>query len=128
LNRVDPRQVRLHAARVEIALQRPARAAFDCVILDPPRQGCPPEVLRAVFGQTRPRRVVYVSCNPETLAAEMPTIVSAGFTVDRLQPVDMFPHTTHLETVATFSRQSPPRTRASATARRDSPRPGARRR
>lgn len=123
LNRVSGRHVRLHAARVEDALQRLQRDRFDVVILDPPRQGCPPEVIERIFSRRETRRVIYVSCNPEALAVEIPAIVAHGYSVDRLQPVDMFPHTTHIETVATFSRRSPPRTRASAAARPGSPRP-----
>jgi 23S rRNA (uracil1939-C5)-methyltransferase len=123
LNRVGTRHVRLHAARVEDMFARLMRESFDTVILDPPRHGCSPDVIRTIFGRLDARCVVYVSCNPEALAAEMPLIVGQGFTVDRLQPIDMFPHTTHLETVATFSRRSSRRTRASATTPRGSPRP-----
>jgi 23S rRNA (uracil1939-C5)-methyltransferase len=123
LNRVDARAVRLQAARVEEALHRLSREAFDTVVLDPPRQGCPPAVIERVFGRIKPPRVVYVSCNPEALAAEMPPILDAGYAVDRVQPVDMFPHTTHIETVVTFSRPSSQRKRASGPAPRGSPTP-----
>ena len=125
LNRVEGRHVRLHAARVEDALRRLQREKFDVVILDPPRQGCAPEVIHGIFTRIRPKRVVYVSCSPEALAIEMASILDSGFTADRLQPVDMFPHTTHIETVATFSRPSRPRTRGSAPAPRRSTRPRA---
>lgn len=128
LNRVSGRHVRLHAARVEDALEHLQRESFDVVILDPPRQGCSNGVLQRIFGRIKADRVVYVSCNPEALAVEMPFIVDQGFTVDRLLPVDMFPHTTHIETVVTFSRQSSRRTRASAPARPRSTTPGPRRR
>jgi 23S rRNA (uracil1939-C5)-methyltransferase len=128
LNRVGARDVRLQVARVEDALHRLARESFDTVLLDPPRQGCPPAVIERVFGRIRAPRVVYVSCNPEALAAELPSILDAGYTIDRVQPVDMFPHTTHIETVVTFSRRSARRTPASAPERRDSPRPRVRRR
>jgi 23S rRNA (uracil1939-C5)-methyltransferase len=57
-----------------------------------------------VFEQMRPPRAVYVSCNPEALAAEMPVILKAGYRAARVQPVDMFPHTNHIETVVTFTR------------------------
>jgi 23S rRNA (uracil1939-C5)-methyltransferase len=119
LNRVGTDNVRLNPSRVEDALLR-LGDAFDVVILDPPRQGCTPEVIQRVFGTSKLRRAVYVSCNPEALAAELPLILDAGFTVDRVQPVDMFPHTTHIETVVTFSRPSAPRKRVSASAPRDS--------
>lgn len=123
LNRLAPSEVRLHAARVEDALQRLQRQAIDVVVLDPPRQGCPPDVLRTLFGRIQPSRVVYVSCNPEALAAEMPVIVDYGYAVDRVQPVDMFPHTTHIETVLTFSRPSSPSKRAPASEPPGSPTP-----
>jgi len=100
LNRLADGQVRFIAGRVE----EHARGQFDAVVLDPPRQGCPPQVLSAVFEQMRPPRAVYVSCNPEALAAEMPVILKAGYRAARVQPVDMFPHTNHIETVVTFTR------------------------
>jgi 23S rRNA (uracil1939-C5)-methyltransferase len=128
LNRVQGRDVRLHAARVEDALQRLQKDRFDTVILDPPRQGCPPEVIEAIFGRLQPPAVIYVSCNPDALAQELPAILSNGYAIDRLQPVDMFPHTTHIESVVTFSRRSSPRRRASAAVPPGSTRPRARRR
>ena len=128
LNRVSARDVRLQVSRVEDALHRLARERFDTVILDPPRQGCPPEVIDRVFDVIGPRRAVYVSCNPDELAAEMTSILDAGYAVDRVQPVDMFPHTTHIETVVTFSRPSGRRRPASAPGPRHSPTPRARRR
>ena len=123
LNRLQATNVRLLAQRVEDALQRLQRDAFDTVVLDPPRQGCPPDVIARVFGRIKPPRVVYVSCNPDALAAEMPAMLDSGYLVERIQPVDMFPHTTHIESVTTFSRPSSRRTRASAPARPHSPTP-----
>jgi 23S rRNA (uracil1939-C5)-methyltransferase len=119
LNRVGEANVRLHASRVEDVLQR-LHDGFDVVILDPPRQGCPPEVIRQVFTGIKAPRAVYVSCNPEALAAELPAILDAGYAIDRIQPVDMFPHTTHIETVVTFSRPSARDKRGSAPGRRGS--------
>lgn len=102
LNRIAPNHIRFIAARVEDALARVEKQPWDVVVLDPPRQGCPPAVLSAVFERIRPRRAVYVSCNPDALAAELPVILKAGYRVTRVQPVDMFPHTDHIETVMTF--------------------------
>jgi 23S rRNA (uracil1939-C5)-methyltransferase len=102
LNRIAPNQIRLIAARVEDALARAEKQPWDAVILDPPRQGCPLSVLTAVFERIRPRRVVYVSCSPDALASELPVILKTGYRVTRVQPVDMFPHTDHIETVMTF--------------------------
>jgi 23S rRNA (uracil1939-C5)-methyltransferase len=127
LNRLRTTHVQLHAQRVEDALRRLQRERSDTIILDPPRQGSTPEVIERIFWRMQPRRVIYVSCNPEALAAEMPSILRAGYSVDRLQPVDMFPHTTHIETVATFSRPPGPRRRASSPARPGAPTPRARR-
>ncbi len=104
LNRLPSGRVRFLAARVEDALARVAKDPWDVVVLDPPRQGCPPAVLSAVFETIRPPRVVYVSCNPDALAAELPVILNTGYRVTRAQPVDMFPHTEHIETVMAFER------------------------
>ena len=105
LNRLPEDQVRLIAGKVEDELQRlSTRLQPDAVVLDPPRQGCPPKVLSAVFEQMRPPKVVYVSCNPDALAKELPVILKTGYRVTRVQPVDMFPHTSHIETVMVFAR------------------------
>jgi 23S rRNA (uracil1939-C5)-methyltransferase len=105
LNRMPPGQIRFMAGRVEDALARVARDPWDAVVLDPPRQGCPTAVLSAVFEQIRPAKVVYVSCNPNALAQELPGILKTGYRVTLVQPVDMFPHTDHIETVMAFERQ-----------------------
>ena len=78
---------------------------WDAVVLDPPRQGCPPAVIAGVFERIRPARVVYVSCSPDALAKELPVILKTGYRVTRVQPVDMFPHTDHIETVMAFERE-----------------------
>jgi 23S rRNA (uracil1939-C5)-methyltransferase len=75
------------------------------VILDPPREGCEEAVLDDVFGRIRPAKAVYVSCNPETLARDLHVIVRQGYTIESMQPVDMFPHTPHIETVVTLRRE-----------------------
>ena len=102
LNRIAANRVRFIAGRAEDAVRRFARERPDLVVLDPPRSGCPAVVLDAVFEELRPPRAIYVSCNPETLARELPHIVTAGYRIARVQPVDMFPHTPHIETVVTL--------------------------
>jgi 23S rRNA (uracil1939-C5)-methyltransferase len=104
LNRLPAGQIRFIAARVEDALARVSKEPQDAVVLDPPRQGCPAAVIAGVFERIRPARVVYVSCNPDALATELPVILKTGYRVTRVQPVDMFPHTEHVETVMTFAR------------------------
>jgi 23S rRNA (uracil1939-C5)-methyltransferase len=72
------------------------------VVLDPPRAGCHPAALEAVV-RWAPRRVCYVSCDPETLARDLQVLVRGGLCVESVEPVDMFPHTHHVECVVTLS-------------------------
>ena len=74
----------------------------DAVVLDPPRAGCHPAALEAVV-RWAPRRLCYVSCDPETLARDLQVLVQGGLRVERVEPVDMFPHTHHVECVVTLS-------------------------
>jgi 23S rRNA (uracil1939-C5)-methyltransferase len=112
LNRVPDRSCRLVASRVEDAMSRLGTgasagrrgAAWDTVVLDPPRQGCPPRVLTWIVDELRPERIVYVSCNPEALAADLAAIPPGRYAIDRVVPVDMFPHTEHIEAVAVLGR------------------------
>jgi 23S rRNA (uracil1939-C5)-methyltransferase len=99
LNRIPHGRVRFISARVEDGLARAARETWDAVILDPPRQGCPRPILSTVFEKIAPPRAVYVSCNPDMLAVELPAILKAGYRTERIEAVDMFPHTDHIETV-----------------------------
>ena len=104
LNRIPESRAKFLAARVEEGLARVAHEAWDAVILDPPRQGCPPSVLSAVFDKMAPPRAVYVSCNPDALDAELRVILKAGYRIERVQAVDMFPHTDHIETVVILAK------------------------
>ena len=69
----------------------------DVMIIDPPRAGMHEDVVNAVLG-AEPRRIVYVSCNPATQARDL-ALLDAKYRVDAVQPVDMFPHTQHVENV-----------------------------
>ena len=102
LNRIPPGRCRWLAATAEHALARVE--ACDTVVLDPPRDGCSPAVRQRLFAERRPGLAVYVSCNPETLARDLAVAAGQGYTVESLQPVDMFPHTPHVETVAVLRR------------------------
>ena len=77
--------------------------------MDPPRAGSSRTFLSAVAALA-PQRVVYISCNPETQARDIGFLVQKGYRVQAIQPVDMFPHTNHVETVALLSRESASRT------------------
>ena len=102
LNRIPPGRCRWVAASVETALSR--ADARDSVVLDPPREGCSPAVRQRLFAECRPSLAVYVSCNPETLARDLAVAAGQGYTIESLQPVDMFPHTPHVETLAVLRR------------------------
>jgi 23S rRNA (uracil1939-C5)-methyltransferase len=76
----------------------------DVVVLDPPRAGVSGKALRRIAALEAPR-IVYVSCNPTTLAGNAKELVRDwGYRLERARPVDMFPHTPHVETVALFAR------------------------
>ena len=105
LNRLDANRIRAIAGRVEDTIDRVSNTRWDAVVLDPPRDGCAPGVLSAVFDQLAPPRAVYVSCNPEVLARDLSTIRASGYRAESVQGVDMFPHTEHLEVVVTFVRE-----------------------
>lgn len=77
---------------------------ISLVTVNPPRKGCPEELLQAL-GQLRPKQIIYVSCDPDTLARDLKILTTDGYTIKRLQPVDMFPQTSHIETVVQLVRQ-----------------------
>jgi 23S rRNA (uracil1939-C5)-methyltransferase len=75
----------------------------EVVVADPPRAGFHPKALRALVALA-PARIVYVSCNPATLARDVAGLASGGYRLEWVQPVDMFPHTPHIEAVARMTR------------------------
>ena len=73
------------------------------VVLDPPRQGCEPELIEKIK-TLLPAHILYVSCNPATLARDLRAFITDGYTIGSVTPVDMFPWTGHVETVVAMSR------------------------
>lgn len=75
----------------------------DVIVVDPPRKGCDAKLLETIL-EMKPERVVYVSCNPATLARDLCVLEDGGYKVIEAQPVDMFPHTMHVEAVVRMER------------------------
>lgn len=71
----------------------------ELLLLDPPRSGAGGKVMRRI-GRSKPERIVYVSCNPDTFAVDIKELEPFGYTLKTVQPVDLFPHTVHVECVA----------------------------
>ena len=74
----------------------------DVIVVDPPRKGCDPLCLQTIL-DVHPKRIVYVSCDPATLARDLKILASGGYGIRMIQPVDMFPHSIHVETVVGLS-------------------------
>ncbi len=100
-NLADFERVRVLEGVVERLLPDLA-ARFDAVLVDPPRAGLDRRVLDAIVA-AEPRRIAYVSCDPATLARDARRLLAQGYTLQWVQPVDLFPQTYHIENVALFT-------------------------
>lgn len=100
------KNARFLVGSAESALPRALKetAGRAIVVVDPPRAGCSPQVLRAL-GAAGLKRLVYVSCNPATFARDAGQLLRAGYSLDGVQPVDLFPQTSHVELVGLFDRK-----------------------
>lgn len=76
---------------------------FDCVIIDPPRQGAPQ--LAPQIAKLCAKRLIYISCDPATLGRDLAELKKEGFIIESIQPVDMFPQTHHIETIVSLTKQ-----------------------
>jgi 23S rRNA (uracil1939-C5)-methyltransferase len=103
LNGVD--NVRFFAGDVRTAMRPLVEQAGkpDVVVVDPPRAGLSAKIVRRVL-EAEPERIVYVSCNPTTLAPNARQMADAGYALKTVRPVDMFPQTSHVECVALLER------------------------
>ncbi|WP_027004767.1 23S rRNA (uracil(1939)-C(5))-methyltransferase RlmD [Conexibacter woesei] len=101
----DISNARFFAGDVRLALRELVEKAGrpDVVVVDPPRAGLSQKVVRRVL-EASPKRIVYVSCNPTTLAPNAAQMVEEGYVLKTVQPVDMFPQTPHIECVAVLER------------------------
>jgi 23S rRNA (uracil1939-C5)-methyltransferase len=96
-------QVRVERRSVEAFLANIRAGAASTVVLDPPRTGLSKDALAGV-GRARPRSIVYVSCDVPTLARDARGLLDAGYSLNRLAALDLFPNTAHVEVVGVFSR------------------------
>jgi len=103
LNEIE--RVHFFAGDVRLALRELAAEAGrpDVLVIDPPRAGLSQKVVRRII-ETGPKRIVYISCNPTTLAPNAAQLVDAGYALRRVRAVDMFPQTPHIECVAVLER------------------------
>ncbi|WP_433945487.1 23S rRNA (uracil(1939)-C(5))-methyltransferase RlmD [Paenibacillus sp. SN-8-1] len=94
----DMRNVKFEVGASEVVIPRWKEQGIeaDVIVVDPPRKGCDPQLLDTILAM-KPDRVVYVSCNPSTLARDLRVLEDGGYRTVEVQPVDMFPHTVHVE-------------------------------
>ena len=92
--------VEFHTGLAEVVVPRLFKAGYhaDVVVVDPPRKGCDEKLLATTVAM-QPARIVYVSCNPATLARDLKYLTANGYQTAEVQPVDMFPHTSHVESI-----------------------------
>jgi 23S rRNA (uracil1939-C5)-methyltransferase len=95
------RNITLYERKVERLLPRliADKHTADIVVIDPPRRGCGP-IVTALVAKLKPRRIILVSCHPATLARDLKSLADHGYPCRRVQPVDVFPQTWHVEAVA----------------------------
>ncbi|THF77362.1 23S rRNA (uracil(1939)-C(5))-methyltransferase RlmD [Cohnella fermenti] len=96
LNGIRNAEFEVGDAGVVMPRWQAAGVSPDVIVVDPPRKGCDPVLLETML-QLRPERIVYVSCNPSTLARDLRVLEDGGYRTVEVQPVDMFPHTVHVE-------------------------------
>ena len=101
----DVLNARFYAGDIRLAMRDLVEEAGrpDVAVVDPPRAGLSQKVVRRIL-EAQPSRIVYVSCNPTTLAPNAAQMVEAGYRLTRVRPVDMFPQTPHIESVALLER------------------------
>ncbi|MCH4888952.1 23S rRNA (uracil(1939)-C(5))-methyltransferase RlmD [Acidaminobacter sp. JC074] len=101
-NQID--NTEFHADKAEVIIPDLYKKGYqaDVIVVDPPRKGCEKEVLDTIL-KMAPKKVVYVSCKPSTLARDL-KILSEKYSVEKVQPVDLFPFTTHVETIVALQR------------------------
>ena len=100
----DARNARFFEGSVEETLRKSADVRPDVVVLNPPRDGAGRDVAELVAG-LRPKKIVYVSCNPSTFAREAAVMMAHGYKLENLTMVDQFPNTYHIELVGVLQKE-----------------------
>jgi len=95
-----------HSGSAEDVSEALSGEKFNTIVLDPPRTGCDPRVIAAII-KISPQKIVYVSCGPATLARDIKGLISNGWSIENIQPFDMFPQTGHVECVVLMTRHKP---------------------
>ncbi|PKM93202.1 MAG: 23S rRNA (uracil(1939)-C(5))-methyltransferase RlmD [Firmicutes bacterium HGW-Firmicutes-1] len=103
LNKIDNADFFVGKAEQVIEKKYQEGIRADVIVVDPPRKGCDQKLLDTIIHMS-PKRVVYVSCDPATLARDVKILSEAGYEISAVQPVDMFPMTTHVETCCLLKR------------------------
>lgn len=103
LNRIG--NLKFFHSRAEVLLPQLLHEGYraDVIVVNPPRKGCAEDLLKTIINSS-PARIVYVSCDPATLARDLKFLSGGGYNSVKVQPVDMFPHTSHVECVVLMSR------------------------
>lgn len=104
LNGISNAEFEAGPAEVVIPRWRKEGIQADVIVVDPPRKGCDPELLDTIL-KIKPERVVYVSCNPSTLARDLRILEDGGYRAVEVTPVDMFPQTSHVECCVSLVRE-----------------------
>lgn len=105
LNSIDNAHFEAGPAEVIIPKWYEQGKRFDVLVVDPPRKGCDEKLLDTIL-KYKPKRIVYVSCNPATLARDLRILEDGGYCTKEVQPVDMFPHSSHVECVSLLQRET----------------------
>lgn len=103
LGNVEFIQMKTEEALADLPALANLAAPPDALILDPPRAGCHPDALAALIALAPPR-IAYISCDPPSLARDLDILAKGGYAIGEIQPVDMFPQTYHVESVAVLTR------------------------
>ncbi len=104
LNKISNCQFTCEEAKIFLALALIRRETFDLVVIDPPRAGLHPQVVENIL-KLSPPEIIYVSCNPATLSRDLKLLCESQYNLELVQPLDMFPHTFHIESVAKLSKK-----------------------